>query len=92
MFRKQIYPEMLCGCAREIASELKNVLPAQMKVMVAIRDEFNLGNNPDLARRQAEAQLAQATAQLDGLLAHLGAGTSGQAEQQQTYPNTAPNQ
>ena len=74
--------ELNATYSREIVSELKNVLPIQMKVMAAIREEFNLGNNPDLARRQAEAHLKQASAQLDSLLTHLGVGSSGQVEQQ----------
>ncbi len=73
--------ELNATYSREIVIELKNVLPVQMKVMAAIREEFNLGNNPDLALRQAEAHLKQASAQLDGLLAHLGVGSSGEVEQ-----------
>ena len=72
--RSRLFDEqnrLIARFAREVVDELKTVMPLQMKVMAAIRVELNLGNDPDRAKQQMEAQLAQSTASLDALLAHL---------------------
>lgn len=69
MFKKQ--NELNASYARDLFTELKQLLAIQLEAMAAIRAELNLGTDLSQASQQMEAQFKQMTAHIDSLISQL---------------------